>query len=102
MDKAKAVTIAKKYINFLMLKGYEIKQVFVFGSCARGTASDDSDIDIAIVLENINSNCDEMIKMFQFRREVDLRIEPHPFKAADFIKGNPFVSEILKTGIRIL
>jgi hypothetical protein len=33
--------------------------------------------------------------------EIDSRIEPHPFSLDDFQFGNPFASEIMKTGIRI-
>ena len=32
----------------------------------------------------------------------DYRIDPMPFKTEDFREDNPFVKEILKTGIRII
>jgi hypothetical protein len=37
----------------------------------------------------------------KLRRKIDLRIEPHPFMISDFIKENPVVNEILKSGILI-
>ena len=34
-------------------------------------------------------------------RKIDLRIEPHPFEKSDVDDHNPFLEEILRTGIRI-
>jgi len=36
------------------------------------------------------------------RREVDTRIEPHPFLTSDFTENSPIAREIMETGIRIL
>lgn len=36
------------------------------------------------------------------RREVDTRIEPHPFLVSDFTENNPTAREIMETGVRIL
>ncbi len=38
----------------------------------------------------------------RLRREVDKRIEPHPFLTSDFTENNPIAREIMETGIRIL
>lgn len=35
------------------------------------------------------------------RCNIDLRIEPHPIKVKDFEEGNPFVQEIIDTGIKV-
>lgn len=32
---------------------------------------------------------------------IDLRIEPPPIKVEDFEEGNPFVQEIIETGIKV-
>lgn len=100
MDKGEAIRIANQYIDTLSNK-YKIIQAFVFGSFAKGTNHEDSDIDIAIVVKNASDIIDTQIDMMKMRRKVDLRIEPHPFKAADFTEENPVVHEILKSGIRI-
>lgn len=36
------------------------------------------------------------------RREVDTRIEPHPFLTSDFTENSPIAREIMETGIRTL
>lgn len=100
MDKGEALKIANQYIDAISNK-YVILQAFMFGSFAKGTNHDDSDIDIAIVLKNVGDIIDTQIDMMKLRRNIDLRIEPHPFILSDFNRENPVVNEILKNGIQI-
>jgi uncharacterized protein len=100
MDKREALRIANTYIDSISNK-YNIKQAILFGSFAKGTNRDDSDIDIAIVINNVIDIIDTQIELMKLRRKVDLRIEPHPFMVNDFDISNPVVSEILKYGIMI-
>jgi len=100
MDKGEALKIAKLYIDSISSR-YNIKQAILFGSFAKGTNHKDSDIDIAIVINNIVDIIDTQIEMMKLRRKIDLRIEPHPFKIDDFNQSNPVVNEIIKFGIQI-
>jgi predicted nucleotidyltransferase len=100
MDKGEAINIAKTFLELISTK-YDIKQTLLFGSFAKGTSNEDSDIDIAIVMNETTSIIDIQIELMKLRRKVDLRIEPHPFKQVDFIRNNPMVDEILKYGIAI-
>ncbi len=45
---------------------------------------------------------EDTFALMRLRREVDLRIEPHPFLISDFTENNPVAREIMETGIRIL
>jgi predicted nucleotidyltransferase len=100
MDKGEALKIARAYIDSISTR-YSIKQAFLFGSFAKGTNHDDSDIDIAIIVNNIVDIIDTQIDLMKLRRKIDLRIEPHPFMVSDFNQSNPVVNEILKYGITI-
>ncbi len=100
MDKKEAIKVAGKYINFVSTR-YQIENVILFGSFAKGTNHDDSDIDLAIVLKGVNDIIDTQIELMKMRRKIDLRIEPHPFDFNDFNRTNPVVNEILKYGIEI-
>ncbi len=100
MDKREAISIANTYIDSISNK-YSISQAILFGSFAKGTNHDDSDIDIAIIINNVSDIIDTQIELMKLRRKIDLRIEPHPFMLRDFIKSNPVVNEILKYGIII-
>jgi hypothetical protein len=41
-------------------------------------------------------------KMSPYLIKADTSLEVHPFRPEDFAKDNPFVEEILETGIRIV
>ncbi|MBN2520468.1 MAG: nucleotidyltransferase domain-containing protein [Bacteroidales bacterium] len=100
MDKGQAIEVARKYIESIKSR-YDIQSVILFGSYAKGTNHENSDIDIAIVLKKVNDIIDTQIDLMKLRRKVDLRIEPHPFDFHDFNRTNPVVNEILKYGINI-
>ena len=100
MDKGEALRIAGAYIYSISTK-YSVRQAILFGSFAKGTNHDDSDIDIAIVVNNEVDIIDTQIDLMKLRRKIDLRIQPHPFMIMDFEQSNPVVNEILKHGIII-
>ncbi len=100
MDKNEALLLAQKYIDFISSR-YHIKNAMLFGSFARGNQNSDSDIDVAVVIDDSNDIIDTQIEMMKLRRSIDLRIEPHPFLEEDFNNSNPVVSEILKNGISL-
>ena len=90
----------KKYIEEISKK-FEIEAVYLFGSYAKGTNSEDSDIDVAVVLRSDKNTFDIMVDLMMLTQDIDLRIEPHPIKTEDFEKGNPFIYEIIETGIKV-
>lgn len=100
MDKTEAIGIAEKYIKEVGSK-YAISRALLFGSFAKGNFNNDSDIDVAVVINNIPDIIDMQIDLMKLRRNIDLRIEPHPFKSSDFEANNPEVSEIIKYGIEL-
>ena len=100
MDKNEAIRIAKRYINTVSKK-YQIKNAILFGSFVKGTNHIDSDIDLAIVFNQVNDIIDMQIELLCLRGDEDLLIEPHPFSISDFNITNPVVAEILKNGIEI-
>ena len=53
MDKSDAIKIAKSYVDRVSKK-YQIENVILFGSFAKGTNHNDSDIDLAIVFKQID------------------------------------------------
>ena len=90
----------EKYIKEIS-KHYNIKGVYLFGSYAKGTNNEDSDIDVAIIINSDNNVFDLMVELMMLTQNIDLRIEPHPIKVKDFEEGNPFVQEIIDTGIKV-
>lgn len=100
MDKNEAINIAKKYIDSISKK-YQIENVILFGSFAKKTNNDNSDIDLAILFKNVDDIIDLQIELMCLRSDDDLLIEPHPFILSDFNITNPLVAEILRNGIEI-
>lgn len=100
MDKKDALNIAQHYASLVKTK-YDCQQIFLFGSYVRGTYHDESDIDIAVILKGFENSIDIQLELMRLRRQIDSRIEPHPFREKDFILSNPVVHEILTHGQRI-
>ncbi len=104
-EKADVMIIShvRQYIKILQDNGLTIWRLYLFGSHARGTVFEGSDIDLAVFLDKDEiDGFDEDIQLMRLTRKVDLRIEPHSFSRKDFENPDPFVQEIIATGIRIL
>jgi predicted nucleotidyltransferase len=102
MDQKYAFKIIDKYINRLVLNKINIQSAYLFGSFAKGTFHKDSDIDLALVFDEIENIFETEVMLMTFRKDDETIIEPHIFKKSDFVNRNPYVDEILNTGIKIL
>jgi len=100
MDKREAIAIAQNYVDTVSKK-YNLAQAFIFGSYAKGNYRADSDIDVAIVLMNAANLFDAQVDLLHLRTDEDLQIEPHTFRDTDFDTDDPFVNEILQTGLKL-
>jgi predicted nucleotidyltransferase len=75
------------------------KKIILFGSYAKGTPNEHSDIDIAVVFDDYDNTIRRQVELLKLTRDIDNRIEPHPFREKDFTVNNPLVHEILSYGI---
>jgi predicted nucleotidyltransferase len=77
-----------------------IDKVFLFGSYAKGTAREDSDIDLCFFSSSFDRPPAEkvLLKLFALKRNYNIFIEPHAFPTSELTNDNPFVKEILRTG----
>jgi predicted nucleotidyltransferase len=76
MDKRKALEKAKKFSE-LVIKKYNPKKIILFGSYARGTYRNDSDIDIMVVFDKIEGSfLEKEVDLYKLRRTIDENIEP--------------------------
>jgi predicted nucleotidyltransferase len=90
VEKAISIDIQDSIMKYVeeVAKKYEIDAIILFGSYAKGNNTEDSDIDIAIISKDFE--------------DIDARIEPHPIKTEDYEeKSNPFIQEIINTGIKV-
>ena len=96
MDKTEINSIIDRYIE-QVCKNYSPSQIILFGSYARGNADLDSDIDIAIIVDEIKGDYLENASLlYKLRRTVDDRIEPVLLESGPDPSG--FLEEIRRTG----
>ncbi|NLA75415.1 MAG: nucleotidyltransferase domain-containing protein [Deltaproteobacteria bacterium] len=95
-----AIKIARKYIEELDKNNIPVSEAVIFGSYARGDSGPESDIDIAVISDAFSGDrFEDRRKIIPFRRKIDSRIEPIPFRPEDYQNGGILAKEIKKTGI---
>lgn len=98
MDKEQALILAKKYKQ-LILGSLPIKALYVYGSYSKGTYKENSDIDIAVIVDHLDDDFfSDTPLLWKLRRKVSNLIEPVLLTEDD---NNPLYSDIIKTGIQI-
>ena len=94
-------TIAK-YILALMENNIFVEQAVLFGSYARGNYSEWSDIDLAIVSKAFEGSwIKDRKKIRRITLSISSDIQVLPYRPEDFIPDDPFVREIIETGVRL-
>jgi predicted nucleotidyltransferase len=82
-----------------------IDRAFLFGSYAKGTATEQSDIDMCFFSKSFEdiTSVDIMTRLFRLTRKYKgIDIEPRGFPTSELTNDNPFVKEVLRTGREIL
>ncbi len=99
---SKIEDIVLKYVKAIC-EQYEVEAIILFGSYAKGTEHEDSDIDIAIVVDEFKDNIiDEEVEFMKMRKGIDYRIEPHIIRVNDYKNvATPFIQEVIETGIKV-
>jgi predicted nucleotidyltransferase len=94
--------IIEQYIAALQENNVPISQAVLFGSYAQGNYQEWSDIDIALVSNIFEGNrFDDRGKIRKINLSVSSDLEVLPYRPDDFTPDDPFVKEIMKTGVRI-
>jgi predicted nucleotidyltransferase len=92
-----------KYVQTLQEQRIPVWRLYLFGAHANGTAQADSDIDLAVFLDQDEiDGFNEDVQLMRLTRKVDLSIEPHCFSRGDFENPDPFVQQIIANGERML
>ena len=99
MDKTEVVEKLKRYKG-LLLKEMSFDKMILFGSYVKENHREDSDIDVAIIVDKIDGDFFSTRPMlWRIRREVDDRIEPIILETTNDKSG--FLAEVIKNGILI-
>ncbi len=98
MDKEQAIALAKRYKEMVAEK-LPLKALYLYGSYSKGNYREDSDIDIAVVVESLNNNYfEDTPLLWKLRRKISNLIEP-VLLIEDM--NNPLYCDIARTGILI-
>ena len=99
MDKEEVVGKLKKYKQ-LLSKHMSFNKMILFGSYAKGNPREDSDVDVAIFVDELQGDYfSTRPLLWKVRREVDDRIEPFLFVKNQDESG--FLEEVIRDGILI-
>lgn len=97
MDKTEVIEKVKKYAD-LIRSQIKVQQIILFGSYAWGSPREDSDIDVAVIVDKIDDDFLKLsLKLYRLRRDIDDRIEPLLFEVEKDDSG--FLSSVLKKGL---
>ena len=82
-----------------------IDKAFLFGSHAKGNATELSDVDICFFLKDYNGK--QRVELITELLGIggkysDIPFEPLVFETSEIEQGNPFVQEIITTGVDLI
>lgn len=98
MDKEQAIRLAQRY-KVAIAERLPIKALYLYGSYSKGNYTEESDIDIAVVVEHLSDDYfEDTPLLWKLKRKISNLIEP-VLLTEDI--NNPLYADILKTGIRI-
>lgn len=103
-ERNEVLNILQHYIRDVKLK-MPIDKVFLYGSYAKGTETEYSDVDVCFFSDYFeNKKRVELLKnliLLGTPYYKDIYIEPNVFATSEIDTDNPFVKEILRNGIEI-
>lgn len=98
MDKEQALKLARKYKE-IVAERLPLKAMYLYGSYSKGNYNEESDIDIAVVVEKLNDNFfEDTPLLWKLRRKISTLIEPVLLTEDE---SNPLYYDILRTGTLI-
>ncbi|MDR2448752.1 MAG: nucleotidyltransferase domain-containing protein [Prevotellaceae bacterium] len=97
-----AIDTVRNYAREIEAFGIRLQKVFLFGSFAKGTQHEWSDIDVALVADEFDGLPHDM-RLFPRigSKKSYVRIDALTYPTDYFLQSDPFIEEIKKTGIVI-
>ena len=98
------IETVRNYARDIEAKGVHLRTVILYGSFAKGTQHEWSDIDVALVADEFTGLTFNDCKLYSGLgiRKPYIRIEEKTYPTDYFQEGDPFINEIKKTGIKII
>jgi predicted nucleotidyltransferase len=106
LSKDEVIQMAKEFLDRVRQK-YDVRDAYLFGSFAKGTPGEYSDVDLAVVLGGSprfeESLFDEQFMIFHEAQEFNSRLEVVCFPKEEFDRdGGTLARRVKKEGIKLL
>lgn len=104
MVDSKVIEIVKKYLGILSQEGIAVSKAYLYGSQARGTATEDSDIDLMIISPLFDEDTDKYAPVLWLStRKASYKIEPIAVGEKRFQTDvmSPLIETVRQEGIEI-
>lgn len=102
VTRESAINTARLFIKDCQSNGLTFHKVYLFGSAAKNTAHEWSDIDLLLISDQFSDNVFENLKLYS---KINIKypvIETYPYPTKHFYEGDDFIKEISNEGIEIL
>jgi predicted nucleotidyltransferase len=102
ITRESAINTARLFINECQLNGLTFHKVFLFGSAAKNTTHEWSDIDLLLISDQFTDNVFDNLQLYS---KINIKypvIETHPYPTKYFYEGDDFIQEISNESIEIL
>lgn len=101
LDRESAIDRSKQFVHEIIALRLNLRKAFLFGSFAKNHQTEWSDIDIALIADEFTGFGFEDRKYFA---KINIlkpysMIQTKTYAPEYFEKGDPFIEEIIKTGI---
>lgn len=101
LDRETAINRSKEFVHEIISLKLNLRRAFLFGSYVRNLQTEWSDIDIALIADEFTGFGYEDRKYFA---KINIlkpysMIQTKTYATEYFEKGDPFIEEIIKTGI---
>jgi predicted nucleotidyltransferase len=97
-----AIKTAKSFVKDCNAAGLFFDKVYLFGSYARGTSNEWSDIDLLLVSKRFTQNTFANLYLYLKINAKYPAVETHSYPTDYFLKGDAFIEDILKTSVEIV
>jgi len=96
------INAVRKFKNSIQ-NDISVKKVFIFGSFAKGNFTDNSDIDVCVIAEDVDNNFLAELKIAPKILKSDVRIEPVVFSEEEYLEVDSFglLKEVKENGIEV-
>lgn len=106
LSKDEVMKMVNEFIQILR-QGHDIREVYLFGSYAKDTAKEYSDIDLAVVLGSLDKSSpppyDEYFKIFHEAQKYNSLLEVICFEKDEFDRnGGALARQIKREGIKLV